>query len=103
MEQLGTTLDGLRDWWAGLPPLPDLGLPDPGDADVLTVVATVVTGLALMGLISAWVEKRLSILSLAALIFGCATFFWLWEVDREAFTFLSVPEAFIELLARVVR
>ncbi|WP_339646134.1 hypothetical protein [Jannaschia helgolandensis] len=103
MDQVGDAVQTLRDWWAGLPPFPDLGLPAPGDPAVLTVVATMVTGLALMGLVTAWVERRLSLTSLAAFILGCALFFWLWETDREGFRFLSVPEAFVEMVARVIR
>lgn len=103
MEQIAGALQALRDWWASLPPIPDLGLPAPGDPAVLTVVATMVTGLALMGLVTAWVERRLSLISLVAVIFGFALFFWLWETDRDGFHFLSVPEAFVEMVARVIR
>lgn len=103
MEQVSGALQAVRDWWAGLPPIPDLDLPGPGDPAVLTVVATLVSGLAVMGLITAWVEKRFSPISMGVLILGAALFFWLWEVDREGFGLLSVPEAFVEIVARILR
>ncbi|SFJ09057.1 hypothetical protein [Jannaschia pohangensis] len=103
MDWLAAVLSDLSDWWAGLPPVPDLGLPDPGDAAVLTVVATVVSGLGVTGLFSGWAERRFSVISLGSLILGLVLFFWIWEVNREAFDWLSVPEAFVEMVARVLR
>jgi len=103
MDWLAALLSDLSDWWATLPSVPPLGLPDPGDAAVLTVVATVVTGLGITGLFSGWAERRFSVISFGSLLFGLVLFFWIWEVDRDGFGWLSVPNAFVEMVARVLR
>lgn len=103
MEGLDGFLDSLAQAWAGIPPLPDLGLPGPPDPPLLIVIATLVSALGIMGLVTGWVEKRLSAMSLGATVLGIALFVWVWETDRDGFGWLSVPEAFVELVARVLR
>lgn len=103
METVEGVLASIAAAWAALPPIPDLDLPPPPDVALLTVVATVVTALGFMGLVTGWVEKRLSLISLASLLFGAVLFFWVWEAEREDFGWLAVPEAFIELVARALR
>lgn len=103
MEAVEGALAGIAAVWAALPPVPDLGLPPPPDVALLTAIATVVAALGFMGLMTGWVEKRLSLVSVASLVFGAVLFFWVWEAGREDFGWLSVPEAFIELVARVLR
>lgn len=103
METVGKWLEGIGAWWANLPSLPDLGLPQPSDADVLLVVATVLVAIGAMVLVSAWVEKRMSWTALLALVLGAAIFFWVWETDREGTGWISIPEAFVEMVARILR
>ncbi|MEM7642795.1 MAG: hypothetical protein AAF366_09725 [Pseudomonadota bacterium] len=103
MDDATAWIEAASAWWAGLPPVPSLGLPPPPDPDVLIAIGTVVTGLAAMGLVSAWVEKRLSLVSVFALLFGLALFLWVWEADREAWALIRIPEAFVELVARILR
>lgn len=103
MERLAEALAAFEAWWAARPAIPDLALPDPGDADVLIVIATVVTLLGLMGLVTGWVEGRFSSISLGAALLGGALFFWLWEAERDAFTAIRIPEAFVEIVARTLR
>ncbi|SDY79403.1 hypothetical protein SAMN05444004_103154 [Jannaschia faecimaris] len=86
-----------------MPAVPDLDLPVPSDPDLLLAIATVVAALGLMGLMTGWVEKQLSHVSLLAALIGAALFFWVWETDRESFGWIALPEAFIELVARVLR
>lgn len=103
MEAVEGFLTSIAEGWAALPGIPDLGLPAPADPPLLIVIATLVTALGIMGVMTGWVEKRLSLVSLMAALFGAALFFWVWEADREAFGFIAIPEAFIELVARILR
>ncbi|WP_299647849.1 hypothetical protein [uncultured Jannaschia sp.] len=82
--------------------LPDLDLPPPGDPALLTVLASLLAVLGLVGLVAAWAERRVSWLSVLTLIVAAALFVWLWDAER-AFDPMSVPEAFIEMLARFIR
>ncbi|MEM8851647.1 MAG: hypothetical protein AAGE03_16650 [Pseudomonadota bacterium] len=103
MDHLTAWIEALSSWWAALPPVPTLGLPPPPDPDALIAIGTIVTGLAAMGLVSAWVEKRLSLVSVFALLFGLVLFLWIWDADREAWGLIRIPEAFVELVARIIR
>ncbi|WP_179378927.1 hypothetical protein [Jannaschia marina] len=103
MEEVEGALDGLSGAWAGIPALPDLGLPAPADPLLLVAIATIVSAFGLLGLVTGWVERRLSVAALFAALLGAALFFWVWETDRAAFDWLIVPEAFIELVARILR
>ncbi|UWQ18570.1 hypothetical protein [Jannaschia sp. M317] len=103
MEALAGFLTAVRNWWASLPGIPPLGLPVPGDPEVLIVIATVLLALGLTALISGWVEKRLSWVAVFTIVLSAALFFWVWEGDRDGFGWISVPEAFVELVARVLR
>ena len=96
-------METVADLLAAIPRVPDLDLPTPADPDLLIVVATFVTMLGLLGLASGWVEQRLSKISLTSTLFGAALFFWVWETDRDGFGWIALPEAFIEIIARLVR
>ncbi|WP_299812821.1 hypothetical protein [uncultured Jannaschia sp.] len=82
--------------------LPDPDLPPPGDPALVAVLASVLVVLGLVGVVSAWAERRFSWSGFASLLAGATLFIWLWEAER-AFDPMSVPEAFIEVLARIVR
>lgn len=103
METVEGVLASIATAWAALPPIPDLDLPTPPDAALLTVIATMVVALGFMGLVTGWVERRLSLISVVSLLFGAVLFFWIWEADREGYGWISIPESFIELVARVLR
>lgn len=103
MEAIEGFLASVAAWWDAVPAIPDLDLSEPSDPALLIVIATLVTALGVMGVMTGWVEKRLSFISVAATTFGAALFFWVWETDRDEMGFISVPEAFIELVARILR
>lgn len=103
MEAIAGALQAVQDWWAGLPPIPDLDLPAPGDADVLVVVSTVLLAIGVMATVAAWVDKRVSWAGLFAMMLAAALMFWVWEADRDDFGWISIPEAFVEMVARVLR
>lgn len=103
MEALAEALAALSAWWSGLPPIPDLDLPVPGDPDLVIVAATMVTLFGFMGLVTAWVERRFSVIAFGTFLLGCALAFWIWEVERDAITWIRIPESFVELVARVLR
>ncbi|MEL7183103.1 MAG: hypothetical protein AAFY65_10055 [Pseudomonadota bacterium] len=103
METLADIWANLAAWWANVPPLPDLGLPAPGDPSILIVIATSLLAMGLVAVLSAWVETRLSWAGLFATVLALALFVWVWEPDRAAFTFLTIPEAFVDLVARLIR
>lgn len=83
--------------------LRDLDLPVPGDPAVLIVIAAVTSALGLLGLVAGWVEGRLSVASLLSALLGAALFLWMWEIDRAGFGPMSVPMAFVEIVARILR
>ncbi|WP_371156665.1 hypothetical protein [Jannaschia sp. 2305UL9-9] len=103
METLAAAVQAVRDWWAGLPAFPDVGIPAPGDPDVLIVISTVLFAVGTMGIVSAMVDKRVSWSGVFALLLAAALMFWAWEGQRDDFGWISIPEAFIEMLARVLR
>ena len=83
--------------------LPHLPLPPPGDPDLVTVIGSVVLALGLMGLVTGWVDRRLAWLPLLSALIGAALLVWVWDADRGAFGVLTVPTAFVEIVARIVR
>jgi hypothetical protein len=82
--------------------VPDLPLPVVPDPDLFIVIATVLLALGLTGVVSAASERRASVLSILAVLLSLALFVWIWEADREAFGWIAIPEAFIEMVARFV-
>ncbi|GIT90973.1 hypothetical protein JANAI62_14280 [Jannaschia pagri] len=103
METVAGWWAAVQAWWAAVPPVPPLGLPAPGDPDVLIVIGTVVLAVGMMGFVSGWVERRVSWASVFALLLAAALFVWVWEPNREEFGWISIPEAFVEMVARVIR
>jgi hypothetical protein len=89
--------------WEATPPLPDLGLPPPGDPAVVTVVGAVLAAIGALGLVTGWVDRRVSWAGLFSLALGAAMLAWVWEADRPAWDALTVPRAFVEMVARVLR
>ncbi|TFL20087.1 hypothetical protein [Jannaschia formosa] len=102
METLAAYWNAVAEWWAGLPEIPDLGLPAPGDPDLLLVIATVLLGLGLTVTVSAWIERRRSWIGVFVTLLAVAMFLWVWEADREGFGWVRVPEAFVEMIARML-
>jgi len=102
METLAAYWTGLAEWWAGLSEIPDLDLPVPGDPDLMIVIATVLLALGLAVTLSTAIERRLSWTGMVVTLLAAAMFFWLWEIDREEFGWVSVPEAFVEMIARAL-
>ena len=92
---------GVSAWWAGAG-LPDPDLPPPPDPAVVVVIGTVVGGLGLAALATGWVERRLSWAGLFAAAVGLGLLLWAWDADRGAGPGL-IPEAFVEVVARILR
>ena len=88
--------------WAALPPAPDLDLPPVFDWAVVVVIATTLLAISATAVVSGWVERRTSWFSLFALAVAAALFFWVWEANRTV-TWTAVPEAFVEIVARILR
>ena len=92
----------LAGWWAAIPPVPDLSLPPVFDWAVVVVIATTLLAISATAVVSAWVERRTSWFGLFALAVAALLLFWVWEADR-AVTWTVVPEAFVEIVARILR
>lgn len=103
MEAIAAALQAVRDWWASVPPIPDVDIPAPGDPDAMIVVSTVVFAVGMMGFVSGLVDKRISLAGIFALLLAAVLMLWVWENDREGFGWISIPEAFVEMVARIVR
>lgn len=103
METAAGVWTSITDWWAGLPAVPDLDLPAPGDPDLMIVIATVLLALGLTALISAWIDRRRSLIAMLVTLLALAMVFWVWEADRDGFGWIAIPEAFVEMVARVLR
>ena len=82
--------------------MPDYDLPDVPDWPVTIVIATTLLALSLSGLFSGWAERRISWQGLFAFIVAAGLFFWVWEADRTK-TWRLIPEAFVEVAARILR
>ena len=81
----------------------DLEVPAPFDPALLTVLATLLWGFGVTGLVTGWVDRRTSLTSLVATATGALIFVWLWGADRDGFRPISVPHAFVEIVARILR
>lgn len=103
MERLGEWAERVGALWSRLPPVPNPDLPAPGAPDIVTVAAAILVVLGLLGLVTGLTRGRLARLPLLAALVGAGLFFWLWDADREGFGPRSVPEAFVETAARVIR
>lgn len=103
MERLGEMAERAAAFWAGLPPVPSLDLPAPGDPVLVTVGASILAALGLMGLVTGWADRRVARLPLLSALVGAALLAWVWDADRDAFDAMTVPMAFVEMTARVVR
>ena len=103
MDRIGDILDGLGARWQAWEGIPDLPLPEPVDPSVLLVVATVLFGLGLMGVVTAWVDRRFSLVSLLLLLLSFVIYVWVWDGDRDGVTLISVPHAFVDVIARILR
>lgn len=87
-------------WW---PALPDLALPPVFDRAVIVVIATTLLAIGMSAFVSGWAERRPSTSGSLAVALSAAMFLWVWEADREGVTLAVVPEAFVEVVARVIR
>lgn len=103
MERLDDWAGRLAALWDRVPPVPDLPLPTPGAPGLVTVAATILVALGLMGLVTGWSGRRLARLPLLVTLIGAGLFVWLWDADRDGFGPRSVPEAFAEVAAQVLR
>lgn len=103
MERLGEMAERVRALWDRLPPVPGPALPPPGAPALVTVAATILAALGLMGLVTGWAGGRLARLPLLAALVGAGLFLWLWDADREGFGPGSISEAFVDTAARVLR
>lgn len=83
--------------------IPELPLPPVPDPYLIVVLATCVLALGASAFLSGWAERRFSIIGFLVTLVGIALFVWIWDADRAAFGIATVPEAFIEIIARIIR
>ena len=100
MERLDGLLSGIRD--SGLS-VPDLPLPRSGDPDIVLVAATLLFGLGLTGLVMAWVDRRLSVASAGTFLLSIMMFVWMAGTLDDPVGPIRISEAFVEVLARILR
>ncbi|PWJ21978.1 hypothetical protein [Jannaschia seohaensis] len=103
MEALAALWARVTEGWAGLPSLPPLGLPAPPDPDLLIVIATSLMALGLTAALSARIDGRRSWAGRFAVILSAGMFFWVWEAARSGFGWTTIPAAFVEVAARILR
>ncbi|RMA43577.1 hypothetical protein [Rhodophyticola porphyridii] len=71
-------------------------------ADILLVIATLVTGLALASLVSSWADRVLSVPALISLLIGLGLFAFVHVTHETGLVWRNIPDAFIALAARIL-
>jgi hypothetical protein len=73
------------------------------DPDIVIVLATLVSMLALSALVAGWVDGRLSRRGFVALAIGLGLLAWVHLALREGgLTLRAIPDAFIHVVAMVL-
>lgn len=73
------------------------------DPDILIVIATLVSILAVSSVVSGWVEGRWPVMALASLGIGVGLLGWVHLGLREGgLTLRAIPDAFIHVAAMVL-
>ncbi len=70
--------------------------------DILLVLATLVSALAIAAALSAWADRFFPTVALAALAAGIGVFVYAFNVIPEPDGWREVPNAFISVLARIM-
>ncbi|MBF9050931.1 hypothetical protein GTA62_10145 [Roseobacter sp. HKCCD9010] len=70
--------------------------------DILLVIATLVTGLALASIFSAWADKIWPVRSIISLVIALGLFAFVHLQTAEGLTLVSVPDAFVSVAARIL-
>lgn len=72
-----------------------------GDPQLVTVVATCLAGLGVTGFLNGWADHRFSWLGLIISI-GAGVLFVALQM-QDPITISTIPEAFVEIVARIIR
>ena len=75
----------------------------PGDPAIWIVGASVLAALGTMGLVTGWVDGRVARVPLLSTLAAACLLAWIRDADPEGFGPMTVPVAFVEVAARVVR
>jgi hypothetical protein len=76
-----------------MPPIPDPAL--------IVVIVTVMWALGSSALLAGWAEGRVSRVGVAVGTVAVAGVFWIWQ--QMGLSLSTVPTAFIEITARIIR
>ncbi|MBO6602707.1 hypothetical protein [Rhodophyticola sp.] len=71
-------------------------------ADILLVIATLVTGLALASMVSSWADRVLSVPALTSLLIGLCLFAFVHFTQEAGLVWRDIPDAFIAVAARIL-
>ncbi|MEJ6395735.1 hypothetical protein V8J82_20925 [Gymnodinialimonas sp. 2305UL16-5] len=74
----------------------------PVGADILLVIAALVSALALSSLVAGWTERRWPWMALVSLSIGMGLFVYLHFEMTDGLTWTDVPDAFISVAARIL-
>jgi hypothetical protein len=74
----------------------------PVPADILIVIATLVTGLSLASVVAGWVVRDWPVVPLVSLTIGLGLFVYLHVELPGGLTLLDIPDAFIDVAARIL-
>ena len=74
----------------------------PVPADILIVIATLVTGASLASVVAGWAVRQWPVVALVSLTIGVGIFVYLYLALPGGLGFFDIPDAFIAVAARVL-
>jgi hypothetical protein len=74
----------------------------PVPADILIVIATLVTGVSLSSVIAGWTTREWPFVALVSLTIGHGLFVYLHLALPDGLGWFDIPDAFISVVARIV-
>jgi hypothetical protein len=70
--------------------------------DILVVLATLIVGLSLASLLSAWADRQSPIMVFVSLVIGVSMFIYVHTQQTNGLEWRDVPNSFISVVARVI-
>ena len=71
-------------------------------ADILLVIATLVTGFSLAAILSAWADRRWPSMAFIALAIALGLFAFVHVSTATGLTWTTIPDAFVSVAARIL-
>jgi hypothetical protein len=71
-------------------------------ADILIVIATLVTGVSLASVVAGWVERSWPVVALVSLAIGIGIFVFVHVGTPGGLTWTDIPDSFILVAARIL-